>query len=184
MAMGGTLSKEMAQALYAAILTDTGSFRFPKTSSQTHIITAALLAAGVDPLYIYRQIYEQASLGYIRLKGHVMDSIRVAGQGQIAYYGLTRALLKSYEVKASELDGFASLGQGIKGVRISLFCQEITQGRIKISLRSDGTVAINQIAVAYGGGGHPSAAGAITTGELHQVMTDLVRKVEILLNIS
>jgi phosphoesterase RecJ-like protein len=181
-AMGGALSKEMAQALYAAILTDTGSFRFPKTSAQTHMVTGALLAAGVDPLYVYRQIYEQSSAGYIRLKGHIMDSIKLAGEGQIAYYSLTQALLKTYGVKVSELDGFASLGQSIQGVRVSIFCQEATQKRVKISLRSDGSVAINQIAVAYGGGGHPSAAGAITAGEPSQVMAELIKKVEQLLD--
>lgn len=183
-AMGGALSHDMAQALYAAILTDTGSFRFPKTSAQTHMVTAALLAAGVDPLYVYRQIYEQASAGYIRLKGHIMDSIKLAGEGQIAYYSLPQALLKTYGVKTSELDGFASLGQSIKGVRVSISCQEASRGRVKISLRSDGTVAINQIAVAYGGGGHPSAAGAITTGEPNQVLVELVKKVELLLDTS
>jgi bifunctional oligoribonuclease and PAP phosphatase NrnA len=182
--MGGVISLEMAQALYVAILTDTGSFRFPKTSPQTHLVASALLAAGADPLYLYRQIYEQASLGYVRLKGRVMDSIQTAGRGQIAYYSLTAAMLKSYGVKAAELDGFASLGQGVKGVRISIFCQEVTQNRIKISLRSDGSVAINQIAVAYGGGGHPSAAGALVTGELNQVMAELVQKVETLFNTS
>jgi bifunctional oligoribonuclease and PAP phosphatase NrnA len=182
--MGGVISLEMAQALYVAILTDTGSFRFPKTSPQTHLVTSALLAAGVDPLYLYRQIYEQASLGYIRLKGRVMDTVQTVGRGQIAYYSLTAAMLKSYGVKAAELDGFASLGQGVKGVRISIFCQEVAPDRIKISLRSDGSIAINQVAVAYGGGGHPSAAGALVTGELNQVMAELVQKVEALLNPS
>lgn len=184
MAMGGSLTLPIAQALYVAILTDTGSFRFPKTSPQTHLVTSALLATGVDPLYLYRQIYEQASLGYIRLKGRVMDSVQITGRGQIAYYSLTGEMLKSYGVKAAELDGFASLGQGIKGVRISIFCQEAAQDRIKISLRSDGSIAINQIAVAYGGGGHPSAAGALVAGQLNQVMAELVQKVEALLNTS
>ena len=121
LAMNGSLSNNMAQALYAAILTDTGSFRFPKTSVQTHHITADLLAAGVDPLHIYSQIYEQDSLGAVQLRGHVLESIETAANGQIAYYGLRQSTLKSYGVKASELDGFASLGQQIKGVRVVIF---------------------------------------------------------------
>ncbi len=179
--MGGTVSKHMAQALYAAVVTDTGSFRFPKTSPQTHRITAELLAAGADPLYIYSQIYEQYTAGCIRLKGRVMESIKTTGGGQIAYYGLTQSALKSYGVKSSELDGFAGLGQQIEGVRIVIFCQEVPKNRVKISLRSNGTVAINQIAVAYKGGGHPSAAGAIVSGKLDEVMAEVIEKAKALL---
>ena len=179
--MNGTVSKNMAQALYAAIVTDTGSFRFPKTSSKTHQITAALLTAGADPLYIYSQIYEQYSAGSVRLKGHVMDSIQTTAGGQIAFYGLTQSDLKAYGVKGSELDGFASLGQQIGGVRVAVFCSEASKGRVKASLRSDGSVAVNQIALAYGGGGHPSAAGALIPGKLDEIMAEIVSKAEMLL---
>ena len=181
LAMDGSLTESMAQSLYAAIITDTGSFRFPKTNPQTHRITAELLAAGANPLEIYRQIYEQNSLSQVRLKGHVIDSIKTEADGQIAYYGLDQKTLKTYGVKASELDGFASLGQEIGGVRVVIFCMERSKGRVKISLRSDGTVSINQIAAEYNGGGHPSAAGAIVEGKLGKVMAETVEKVKILL---
>lgn len=179
--MNGSLSKNMAEALYAAILTDTGSFRFPKTSVQTHRITADLLAAGVDPLHIYSQIYEQYSLGTVQLRGHVLETIKIAAKGQIAYYGLTQSTLKSYGVKTSDLDGFASLGQQIKGVRVVIFCTEASKGRIKISLRSDGTIAINQLAAEYKGGGHASAAGALVPGKLDDITQGLLEKVKQLL---
>jgi len=180
--MGGSLSRIMAQALYAALLTDTGSFRFPKTSPQTHQITANLLAAGAVPLYIYNQIYEQNSLGLVRFKGRVLDSIQTAAKGRIAYYAITRALLKEYGVKNSEMDGFAGLGQQIGGVQVTIFCTEASGGRVKISLRSDGSVAINTIAQAYGGGGHVSAAGALVEGStLDQITVELVEKVRALL---
>jgi phosphoesterase RecJ-like protein len=177
MAMGGSISTEMAQALYAAILTDTGSFRFPKTSPRTHHIAAALLVAGADPLYIYRRLYEQNSAGSVRLKGYIMASIQTAANGQIAYYSVGKDVLKHYGVKVSELDGVASLGQQIGGVRVSIFCVEISHDGVKISLRSDGSIAINQIASGYGGGGHPSAAGAMVQGKLEQIMVELVAKV-------
>lgn len=179
--MGGKLSKQMAQAIYAAIITDTGNFRFPKTNAKTHCIAAKLLEAGVAPTAIYQKIYEQNSLGSVRLKGHIMESIQTAAQGQIAYYGLTQKTLKDYGVQNSELDGFASLGQPIAGVKVVIFCSEASQGRVKISLRSDGSVAINQIAFDYNGGGHTSAAGAIVEGDLNDILAELVEKVEYLL---
>lgn len=181
MAMQGDLSATMAQALYAAIVTDTGNFRFPKTSPRTHLITAELLRAGALPYAIYRQLYEQYPRQRVRLKGHVLDSIKVEANGQIAYYGLDQATLKSYGVKTSELDGFASLGQEIGGVRIVVFCLQSSKSKVKISLRSDGSIEINQLALAYGGGGHPSAAGATVTGQLDEILADVVEQAKRLL---
>ncbi len=180
--MHGPLTSSMAQALYAAIITDTGNFRFPKTSPQTHLIAARLITAGADPLHIYRQIYEQNPLGVMQLKGHVMAGIQIAANGQLAYYGLARATLKQYGTQPSQLDGFASLGQQIGGVRVTLFCTEISNNRVKISLRSDGSLAINGIAQQYGGGGHPSAAGATLEGKLDDVMAEVREKVAGLLH--
>lgn len=181
MAMHGPISTIMAQALYAAIVTDTGNFRFPKTSPRTHLITAGLLQAGAQPYSIYRQLYECYPQQRVRLKGHVLDSIRMEAQGQIAYYGLDQGTLKSYGVKTSELDGFASLGQEIGGVRIVIFCLQSSKSKVKISLRSDGSIEINQLAVAYGGGGHPSAAGATVMGQLDEVLAEVVDKAKRLL---
>lgn len=181
LAMNARLTPEMAQSLYAALVTDTGSFRFPKTSPRTHHVAAELLAAGADPSFIYSQLYEQYPLGRVRLKGQVINAIKTAANGQIAYYGLDRNTLKAYGVKVSDLDGFASLGQEIGGVRVTIFCLESSRTRVKISLRSNGTVAINQIAADYNGGGHPSAAGAVVTGKLDAVMTEVVEKAKKLL---
>lgn len=180
-AMQGTVTATMAQALYAAIVTDTGSFRFPKTSPQTHLITARLIASGADPLHIFSQIYEQNPLGILQLKGEVMAGIQTTANGQLAYYSLTRATLKKYGAKPSQLDGFASLGQQIGGVRATLFGLETSNKRVKISLRSDGSLAINGIAQMYGGGGHPSAAGATVDGNLEEVMAEVLEKLAVLL---
>jgi phosphoesterase RecJ-like protein len=180
--MGGKISASMAQALYAAIVTDTGSFRFPKTRPQTHQITAELLRAGADPARIFSQLYQQYPLGRVRLKGHLIDSIKTEVNGQLAYYSLTKETMKAYGVKgAADLDGFASLAQEVGSVRITVFGVENSRNRVKISLRSDGSIAINQIAAEYGGGGHPSAAGATVDGNLDQVMAEVIAKVKPLL---
>ena len=181
MAMGGKLSASMAQALYAAIVTDTGSFRFPKTRPQTHQITAELLRAGVDPAHIFSQLYQQYPLNRVRLKGRLIDSIKTEVNGQLAYYSLTKKTMKAYGVKGADLDGFASLAQEIGSVRVTVFGVENSRNRVKISLRSDGSIAINQIAAEYGGGGHPSAAGATVNGNLDQVLADVIAKVKALL---
>jgi phosphoesterase RecJ-like protein len=175
------LTPSIARWLYLGILTDTGSFRFPKTSLQTHRIAACLIEAGADPMHLYRQVYEQYPLGLVRLKGHVLSSLQVGAEGQLAWCALGQDTLRAYDVKSADLDGFPGLGMQIGGVRVSVMCVETPKGRIKISLRSDGTVAVNSLAVHLGGGGHPSAAGAIVDGDLAQVTAQVVADVGALL---
>jgi phosphoesterase RecJ-like protein len=177
----GALTPSISRWLYLAILTDTGSFRFPNTSPQTHRIAACLIEAGADPMGLYRQVYEQHPLGTVRLKGHVLNSIQVGGGGQLAWYALGQDTLKAYGVKAADLDGFPGLGMQIGGVRVSLLCVEMPKGRVKVSLRSDGSLAVNQLAAQLDGGGHPSAAGAIVDGDLARVTAQMVAKIEALL---
>jgi phosphoesterase RecJ-like protein len=177
----GSLTPSIARWLYLAILTDTGSFRFPKTSLQTHRIAACLIEAGADPMQLYKQVYEKYPLGLVRLKGHVLNSLQIGGGGQLAWYALDLDTLKAYGVKSADLDGFPGLGMQIGGVRVSLLCVEMPKGRVKVSLRSDGSVAVNQLAAQLDGGGHPSAAGAIVEGDLAQVTAQMVASVEGLL---
>jgi phosphoesterase RecJ-like protein len=177
----GSLTPSIARWLYLAILTDTGSFRFPKTSLQTHRIAACLIEAGADPMQLYKQVYERHPLGLVRLKGHVLNSLQIGAGGQLAWSALDLDTLKAYGVKSADLDGFAGLGMQIGGVSVSLLCVETPKGRVKVSLRSDGSVAVNQLAAQLGGGGHPSAAGAIVDGDLAQVTAQMVANLEALL---
>ncbi len=178
---GGSLTPSTARWLYLGILTDTGSFRYPKTNLQTHRIAASLIEAGADPMRLYKQVYEQYPLELVRLKGHVLNSIQVAEKGQIAWYALDKATLKAYGISAADLDGFAALGMQIGSVRVNLLCVEMPKGRVKISLRSDGSVAVNGLATQLGGGGHPSAAGATVEGDLAQVTVRVIAQVKGLL---
>jgi phosphoesterase RecJ-like protein len=181
---GGALTPSIARWLYLGILTDTGSFRYPKTSLRTHRITAMLIEAGADPTQLYKQVYEQYPLGLVRLKGHVMNSLQLGGGGQLVWYALDKATLKAYGVTQADLDGFPALGMQIGGVRVSLLCVEMPRGRVKASLRSDGSLSVNDLAAQFGGGGHPTAAGATLEGDLAQVTARLVADVEALLEKS
>lgn len=176
MAMQGQFTALMAQALYAAILTDSGSFRFPKTSPRTHRIVAKLLEYGANPSKIYHLLYEQQPLSKVRLKGYVLQNIKLATNGQIAYVGLDAETLARYNINPLDLNTFSNLAQQIAGVRIAIFAIELPDGRIKLSLRSDGTIPVNRLAAEYGGGGHTPAAGAITKGTLQTVMKQVVEK--------
>jgi len=177
---GGQITDSMACALYVAILTDTGSFRYPKTSPGTHRIAAALLEAGADPTWLYKQVYEQYPLEWVRLKGYVLNSLKSNQDGSIVWCAISQATLREYNIDVSNLDGFPGLGMMVGGARVSVLCVELPKGDVKISLRSDGSVAVNGLAAEWGGGGHPSAAGAMLSGRLDEVTEMVVSRLEVL----
>ena len=172
----GQITDLMAQALYAAILTDSGSFRFPKTSASTHRITASLIEYGANPSDVYRQLYEQQQLQQVQLKGYVLKNIKLAAQGQVAYVGLSAEILTRYNTDPSGLNAFSNLAQQIGGVKIAITAIEMPDGRIKLGFRSDGSVAVNGIARSFGGGGHAPAAGATLPGQLEEILASAVDK--------
>lgn len=153
------LDKGIAEAIYAGIMTDTGSFRFPRTDGDIHRVTAHLLDIGVDPTHVYNNLYEQNSIGRTKLLGEVLSSIQLACGGKLAYFAITQEQLKKYNVVADETEQFVNYAGAISGVVVGIFFME-QPGWIKISFRSKGDVPVNELAKLYGGGGHKNAAGA------------------------
>ncbi len=153
------LDKGIAEALYAAIMTDTGSFRFPRTDGDLHRITAHLLDLGVDPTYVYNNLYEQNSFGRTRLLGEALASVQLAYDGRLSYFSITQEQLKRNQVVPDETEQFVNYAGTIAGVVVTIFFMELSNG-IKISFRSKGDVPVNELAKLYGGGGHKNAAGA------------------------
>lgn len=175
-AMDGELTPLMAQALYAGIITDSGNFRFAKTSPRTHHIAAELLAAGVDQTMVYRRIFEQTPLAYLHLKGHVLQNLQLTFNGQLAYVGLSAKTLRQFGVTAKDVNGFSGVGLEVEGVRMSVFALELAPGRVKLSLRSDGSIPVNKIAAGFGGGGHQPAAGATVSTPLPALMKQVLAR--------
>lgn len=180
-AMGGTISEKMATALYAAIITDTGNFRFSSTSARTHRITATLIEAGAKPALVYNLLYEQHSLEKVQLEGYTLQNITLTHNGHTAYSTLSLDVLERFGIGSSDLDNFSGMSQKIKGVDVSVFLVELPRERVKISLRSNGRVPVNRVATIFGGGGHVPAAGATTTGTLDEVLSHVLAEIENLL---
>ncbi|HEY84624.1 MAG TPA: bifunctional oligoribonuclease/PAP phosphatase NrnA [Chloroflexi bacterium] len=177
-AMGGEITPLMAQALYAAISTDSGNFRFPKTSPRTHRIIAELLEAGAEPAKVFKLLYEQQSPELVHLEGEVLQNIQLAAEGQLATVGIGLDTLQKYHIQTSVLDGFSNLPQKIAGVKVAIFLVEQADNRVKVSFRSDGSVAVNTLAAHFGGGGHVPAAGATITGALEDVTRQVIKAAE------
>lgn len=153
------IDKRIAEPLYAAIMTDTGSFRFPRTDPDIHRIIARLLEAGADPTRAFVEIYETWTPNRMRLLGEVLDSMKTAYEGKLAYVVCTRDMFRQTGTTVVETDNFTNYPMSIRGVRIGILFNELPDG-VKISFRSKGMLPINALAKEFGGNGHLNAAGA------------------------
>ncbi|MBI3579337.1 MAG: bifunctional oligoribonuclease/PAP phosphatase NrnA [Ignavibacteriales bacterium] len=171
-----TINKEIAGPLYAAIMTDTGSFRFPKTDSELHIIIAHLIEAGADPVEIYQQVYDQSSPNRVRLLGKALSTLEMAHGGRVACITITQEMFKETKTSEEDTDNFVTHTVGIRGVQIGLLVTELADG-IKISFRSKGDIPVHKLAQEFGGNGHKNAAGArVQNGTLGEVVQKVLER--------
>ncbi len=148
----------IALQLYAAIMTDTGSFKFERTTPALHRKVAKLLEYDISPIKVYDQIYGQYYFSRIKLLGLALDSIELAGDGKIAHMTITRKNLKDTGAIEADVDGFVNYCLSIKGVKIGLLFFELDDG-VKVSFRSKGNIEVNKLAGMFNGGGHVNASG-------------------------
>jgi len=155
----------IANALYAAIMTDTGSFRFDRTTDKVHLIAADLLAKGVKPNEIYVNIYDTSRIGKIKLLGEAIQSLQLYGQNkEIAVMTISQEALQNSGADETDTDGFVNLCLTVDTVKIALKFLELKDG-FKVSLRSKGEISVQKIASEFGGGGHRNASGIRVKGE-------------------
>ena len=172
--LGLEVTEPIARSLYAALLTDTGGFRFSNTSPRAHAIAAKLLDAGVDPEEMYRRVYASVPLGRMLLLRDALETLEVDEARGLAWISVPAGALERYELRSEDLDGIVEHPRSIAGTRLALFFRDLGHGKVKVSFRSTGSVDVNSFARRFGGGGHAKAAGALITGRLDDVRTRVV----------
>jgi bifunctional oligoribonuclease and PAP phosphatase NrnA len=166
---GGAVSPAIATALYTAIMTDTGSFRYPRVDEETHGIIGRLIAAGADPVRIYSAVYEQWSPGRIRLLGEMLSGLTTEYDGRLAHVTITQEMLRRTGTTEEDTDNFTTYPMSVTGVQVGILFLELPRG-MKMSLRSRGEIPINELARLFGGNGHKNAAGArVENGTIEEV---------------
>ena len=168
------ITPAIARALYTALLTDTGGFRFSNTSPRCHAIAARLLAAGLDPEEMYRRVYASVSLGKLRLLRDALDTLETDAPAGLAWITVPAGAMERYALQSEDLDGIVEHPRSIEGTRLALFFRDLGHGKVKVSFRSTGTVDVNVFARQFGGGGHAKASGALITGRLDDVRDQVV----------
>ena len=170
----GTITKPIAEALYAAIITDTGTFRFSNTDARVLRTAAELCQAGVIPFEMHRKVFGSKSWGAGRLLGPVLSTLESEAGGKLAIFSATLEMVNNAGATYDDMDGFVDLVRAIKGVELVLFFKETEEGDIKVSLRSNGNVDAHAIAKQFGGGGHTMASGMRVQGPMQRAIDTVV----------
>jgi phosphoesterase RecJ-like protein len=162
---GWKITQPMADCLFAAISTDTGSFQYPSVVPETLHTAAALVERGADLGHICQEIYQSFPLTRVRLLRHVYSTFRLTHDGKTAYFWLKKVNYSRAGAAVEESEGLIDHIRAIEGVQIAVVFEESEPELTRISLRSKTeAVNVNAIAALYGGGGHKAAAGARVQG--------------------
>jgi phosphoesterase RecJ-like protein len=167
----------MATQLFVAVVTDTGSFRYPGVSPRTFSICARLLKAGADPVSVARKLFDSHTLGRLRLQAAVLQTLEVDPSGRLAVLTLTEAALAASGGAPEETDGLINLPLGVKGIQAAVFFKEAENGHWRVSLRSKGDIDVGRVARAFGGGGHKNAAGCTLEGPLARAREMILERI-------
>jgi bifunctional oligoribonuclease and PAP phosphatase NrnA len=171
--LGAPLTADMATQLFVAIVTDTGSFRYPGVSPRTFSISARLLEAGADPVSVARKLFDSNTLGRLRLQGAVLQTMELHESGRVASLYLSGDALAATGGTTEETDGLINLPLSVKAIQAVVFFKQAEDGQYRVSLRSKGDIDVGRVARGFGGGGHKNASGCTLTGELPDLKAKL-----------
>lgn len=163
------LSKEIAEAIYTAIATDTGSFQYSNTTSKTHLIAAELFEVGIDHNQISIQVYQNARYEKFLIASLIYGTMERICDGKVALASVTQEMLRQTGASMEETEGIIESLRSIQGVEVAIFLKEYEKKMIKVSLRSKSYADVAVISAAYGGGGHVRAAGFSIDKPLQEV---------------
>jgi len=165
------VDQDVATCLYTGIMTDSGSFRFPNTTSNVHRIVAELIDAGAVNWRIHDLVYNSATENRLKFLGHCLsEKLEVLHEYNTAIITVTRAELEKYQIVTGDTEGVVNYALSVTGIRLAAFIVE-RPDRVKLSLRSKGEFPANDICKKYfNGGGHRNAAGGHTEESLEQAV--------------
>ncbi|MGY6559049.1 MAG: DHH family phosphoesterase [Nitritalea sp.] len=169
------IDKDIAECLYAGIMTDTGGFRHPNTTKNVHLITAELIGLGADNSKISRLIYDTNSINRLKFIGFAITRrLVILEEYKTAYFAISKKDLRKYASKTGDTEGLVNYALSLDGIKVAALFTE-REDAVKISFRSVEQVAVNKFAASYfDGGGHKNAAG----GKSNLTLKETVSKFE------
>lgn len=169
------ITPEIAENLFVAISTDTGSFQYPNTTARTFEIGAKLLQCGVNVGRVSQLLYESYPRRRIELLRELLATMRFEGEGKVACFSLNLATAAAVGAKPEDNEGLIDHIRAIEGVIVAVFFEELPEGKVRVSMRSKSEATdVAAICQRFGGGGHKLAAGARVRGSLAEVETKIL----------
>ncbi|MBK9437444.1 MAG: bifunctional oligoribonuclease/PAP phosphatase NrnA [Chloracidobacterium sp.] len=183
-AIGGRITREIAECVYLALVTDTGSFHFSNTSDRTLKVASELIKAGAKPAKIGEAVYANYPWSRIELMRRVLDTVRRDTTGRIATMRQTIEMKDSAEAVDGDNNGFVNIPLAAKEVLAAVYMREVGKGEYRVSLRSKGDINIARVAERFGGGGHKNAAGLRIVGNWDEKELEIVEAVRLAIESS
>ena len=164
-AIGGRVTREIAECVYMALVTDTGSFHFSNTTDRTLKVASELIKAGVKPAEISEAVYNNYPWSRIELMRQVLDTVRRDETGRVAFMRQTLGMREQAGAVDGDNNGFVNIPLAARDVVAAVYMREVAPGEYRVSLRSKGDINVARVAETFGGGGHRNAAGLRITGD-------------------
>ena len=164
-AIGGRITKEIAECVYLALVTDTGSFHFPNTTERTLKVASELIKVGVKPARISEAVYNSYPWSRIELMRQVLATVKRSEAGNIAWLRQSLAMSENAEAVDGDNNGFVNIPLAAKEIEAVVYMREVQPNCYRVSLRSKDNINVARVAEKFGGGGHKNAAGCRVEGD-------------------
>lgn len=177
-AIGGKVTKQIAECVYMALVTDTGSFHFSNTTDRTLKVASELIKAGVKPAKISEAVYNNYPWSRIELMRQVLSTVHRDETGRIAWMRQTLAMREAANAVDGDNNGFVNIPLAAREVLAVVYMREVGPNDYRVSLRSKGDINVSKVAERFGGGGHRNAAGLRIEGDWDKTERELVNAVK------
>jgi len=176
-AIGGRITKEIAECVYLALVTDTGSFHFPNTTERTLKVASELIKVGVKPANISQAVYNSYPWSRIELMRQVLVTVKRDPSGKVAWMRQTLEMKEDSGAVDGDNNGFVNIPLAAKEVEAVVYMREVEPNFFRVSLRSKDGINIARVAEKFGGGGHKNAAGCRAVGDWDKQESEIVAAV-------
>jgi phosphoesterase RecJ-like protein len=177
-ALGVPWTRDIASHLYLALSTDTGSFRFGPVSARTFEICRRIAATGVEPARLSREIFDNFSIGRVRLTGAMLDAMELHHGSRLAILEFDDDLLMRCGASIDDTEGLVNLPLAAREVSAVALFKRQADDTYRLSLRSKGEVDVRAVAARWGGGGHRNAAGCTAQGPIADLKIAVIKAIE------
>jgi len=173
-AIGGRITREIAECVYLALVTDTGSFHFPNTTERTLKVASELVKVGVKPAQISEAVYNSYPWSRIELMRQVLATVKRSESGTIAWMRQTLAMAENADAVDGDNNGFVNIPLAAKEVEAVIYMREVQPNTFRVSLRSKGNINVARVAEKFDGGGHKNASGCRVEGDWDEKEKEIV----------